>query len=270
MFKRYISLFFACWMGAMPLVAVNEPLPELSPEKLYIDLIKRCITNTVYFDRPVVDEWAYPDLTKIQPYKSKFEQTMTSFAEADTLQRLIEDVLENQVPGDFIETGVWRGGLTILMRACLKAYGDTTRTVWVADSFQGLPKPTCKEDKPYDLSSFSFLAVSLEEVKNNFARYGLLDNQVKFLKGWFSDTLPRAPIKSLAILRMDGDYYSSTMDALNNLYPKLSVGGYVIVDDYGAVPVCAQAVTEFRQKHGIVDPIYAIDWTGVYWQKTKP
>ncbi len=268
MFKKCMLLCSLCWMGVMP-VAANEVLPNLPPEKLYLDLMKRCITNTVYFDRPVFDPWQRPDLSKIVAWKPSFEQTMMGFSESDILQTLIEDVLEKQVPGDFIETGVWRGGLTILMRACLKAYGDTTRKVWVADSFQGLPKPTCKEDKPYDLSSFDILAVSLEEVKKNFARYGLLDDQVKFLKGWFCDTLPRAPIKSLAILRMDGDYYSSTMDALNNLYPKLSVGGYVIVDDYGAVPVCAQAVTEFRKKHGIEDPIYAIDWTGVYWQKTK-
>lgn len=267
MFKKCMVLLSICCIGVMPVLA-NELLPDLSPEKLYIDLIKRCITNSVYFNRRIVDEWAWPDLSV--PFNPTYEQTMMGFAEADKLQELIEDVLKNQVPGDFIETGVWRGGLTILMRACLKAYGDTTRTVWVADSFQGLPKPTCKEDMPYDLSSFNFLAVSLEEVQNNFARYGLLDEQVKFLKGWFCDTLPEAPIQSLAILRMDGDYYSSTMDSLNNLYPKLSVGGYVIVDDYGAVPVCAQAVTEFRQKYGIDDAIHSIDWTGIYWQKTKP
>ena len=268
MFYPFI-VFSVCLVSLFSLTS-HEVLPDLPPEKLYLDLIKRCITNTVYQDRPVIDPWTCPSLEVMLAYKPSLEQTMGGFTESDKLQELMEDVLQNQIPGDFIETGVWRGGLTILMRACLKAYGDTTRKVWVADSFEGLPKPTNKEDKPYDLSSFSFLAVSLEEVKTHFARYGLLDDQVQFLKGWFKDTLPKAPIESLAILRMDGDYYSSTMDALNNLYPKLSVGGYVIVDDYGAVPVCAQAVHEFREKHKIDDVIHAIDWTGVYWKKTKP
>lgn len=258
----------ACLLVFSNLTAVNEVLPDLPPEKLYLDLIKRCITDTVYKDRIFFDHFKRPELKNIGPYIPSNEQTMMYFPAADKLQELIEDVLANQVPGDFIETGVWRGGLTILMRACLKAYGDTTRTVWVADSFAGLPKPSNKLDKPYDLSSFNVLAVSLEQVKSNFGRYGLLDDQVRFLKGWFKDTLPTAPVKSLAILRLDGDYYESTMDALNNLYHKVSVGGYVIIDDYGAIPVCAQAVTEFRAKHGITDVIYPVDWTGVYWQKT--
>jgi O-methyltransferase len=85
------------------------------------------------------------------------------------------------------------------------------------------------------------LAVSLEQVKANFDRYGLLDDQVRFLKGWFRDTLPVAPIERLAVLRLDGDMYESPMDTLVNLYPKLSEGGYVIVDDYGAIPACRQA-----------------------------
>lgn len=250
-------------------LSANHPLQEMSSEKLYIDLIKRCITDTIYKDRIYIENpYLPPDLSKLGPYRPGNEQTMMYFTEADKLQELIEDVLQKEIPGDFIETGVWRGGLTILMRACLKAYGDTTRKVWVADSFQGLPKPSYAQDVPIDLSSLKVLAVSLEEVKKNFSRYGLLDDQVCFLKGWFSDTLPKAPIESLAILRLDGDYYGSTMDALNNLYPKLSVGGYVIIDDFGAIPVCAQAVYEYRQKHGITDVIYAIDWTGVYWQKT--
>ena len=70
------------------------------------------------------------------------------------------------------------------------------------------------------------------------------------------------------MLRLDGDMYGSTMDALEALYPKLSLGGYVIVDDYGNIPQCKEAVTDFRNAHGIIDPIESIDWTGVYWQRS--
>jgi hypothetical protein len=101
-------------------------------------------------------------------------------------------------------------------------------------------------------------------------RPGLLDEQVRFLPGWFSDTLPTAPIERLAVLRLDGDMYGSTMEALEALYPKLSVGGYVIVDDYGAVPQCKEAVTDFRAAHQIIDPMETVDWTGVYWQRGRP
>ncbi len=112
------------------------------------------------------------------------------------------------------------------------------------------------------------LAVPLDEVKASFERYGLLDEHVRFLEGWFSETLPSAPIERIAVLRLDGDLYHSTMDALTSLYGKVSPGGFVIIDDYGAVPSCAQAVHDFRSRHGIETAMIKIDWTGVYWRKT--
>jgi O-methyltransferase len=179
-------------------------------------------------------------------------------------------VLRDEVPGDFIETGVWRGGTCIFMRAALKAYADSTRQVWVADSFEGLPKPDGRY--PQDEGDLHWtmsddLGISLDQVKANFSRYGLLDDRVRFLKGWFKDTLPTAPIERLAILRLDGDMYSSTMDSLLNLYSKLSVGGYVIIDDYGAIDACHKAVEDFRARKQIRTPLIPIDWTGVYWRK---
>jgi O-methyltransferase len=103
-------------------------------------------------------------------------------------------------------------------------------------------------------------------VESHFERYGLLDNKVVFLKGWFRDTLPSAPIEKLAVLRLDGDMYGSTIDALTNLYPKLSKGGFCIVDDY-ALDGCRRAVDEYRTEHGIDAEMRAIDWTGRYWRK---
>ncbi len=107
----------------------------------------------------------------------------------------------------------------------------------------------------------------MEQVQSNFRAYDLLDDQVVFLKGWFKDTLPTAPIEKLAILRLDGDMYESTMDGLNNLYDKLSPGGFCIVDDYG-LPGCKLAIDDYRKEHGITDVMIQVDWTGWYWRKS--
>jgi Macrocin-O-methyltransferase (TylF) len=199
-----------------------------------------------------------------------FAHTMIGMKRLNNLQACIEEVLQKGVHGDFIETGAWRGGATIFMRAVLQAYGVEDRLVWVADSFAGLPEgdgtkyPADAGDVHHTYNVF--LSVSLEEVQDNFRRYNLLDDQVRFLKGWFKETLPAAPIKSLAVLRLDGDMYESTLDGFTHLYPKVSSGGYVIIDDYHLAG-CRQAVHDYRAAHGIDEEIKDIDGMGVYWQK---
>ena len=197
-------------------------------------------------------------------------ETMVGLERLTNIRSCIEQVLADDVPGDLIETGVWRGGSCIYMRAVLRAHGDTQRTVWVADSFQGLPPSDGRFDADIgdDHHTYSELAISADEVRDNFRRYDLLDDGVKFLEGWFADTLPSAPIEKLALLRIDGDMYASTMDALEALYDKVAPGGFVIVDDYGAVPACAEAVEDFRKERGITDELVEIDWTGQYWRKS--
>ena len=201
-----------------------------------------------------------------QPY-----HTMAGFKRLDNVQYCVERVLEDDVPGDLLEAGVWRGGVAILMRALLAVHDVSTRTVWVADSFEGLPPPD-PERYPADagllLNSLDELRVSLDQVRSHFERYGLLDEQVRFLKGWFRDTLAAAPISQLAVLRLDGDLYESTMDGLKALYPKLSVGGYVIIDDYGALSACREAVHDYRRAHAITDPIVPVDWTAAFWRRS--
>ncbi|MBK7049404.1 MAG: class I SAM-dependent methyltransferase [Rhodoferax sp.] len=199
----------------------------------------------------------------------EFSHTMVGRKRLDNITNCLDIVRTENVPGDLIETGAWRGGATILMRGYLSAWEMNDRTVWVADSFEGLPVPSLPQDKGYDFSAtkIPILSISLEEVQENFRRYSLLDDQVRFLKGWFCDTLPKAPIGQLAVLRLDGDLYESTMDGLNALYSKVSPGGFVIVDDYGDFAPCRNAVNEFRQLHGINEPIEKIDWTGVFWRK---
>jgi O-methyltransferase len=105
-------------------------------------------------------------------------------------------------------------------------------------------------------------------VRDNFAAYGLLKDNVTFLEGWFCDTLHDAPTDQLALLRMDGDLYSSTMDILVALYDKVAEGGVIIVDDYKLIPSCKQAVDDFFAARGETAPkVTDIDWTGVYWIK---
>ena len=194
-------------------------------------------------------------------------ETMVGRKRLDNIRWCIECVLRDDVPGDLIEAGAWRGGVAIYMRAILKCYGDN-RTVWVADSFEGLPPPDPSYQADKDDIHFTLkdLAASLELVQGNFRKYGLLDEHVRFLKGWFKDTLRQAPIERLAIARLDGDMYGSTIESLEALYPKLSPGGYLIVDDYN-LPGARQAADDYRAAHDIRDEIQKIDWTGVYWRK---
>jgi len=197
--------------------------------------------------------------------------TMVGNKRLDNLEQCIETLLRENIQGDFIETGVWRGGTSIFMRALLAAHDVRNRKVYVADSFQGLPPPdedSWPEDKGDVHHTVPLLAVSEEEVKNNFRKYGLLDDQVVFLKGWFKDTLPTAPIEKLALIRLDGDMYGSTMEALMALYPKLSRGGFCVVDDY-ALDGCKKAVEDYRKQHAITAQIEKIDWTGAYWRKEE-
>ena len=144
------------------------------------------------------------------------------------------------------------------------------RKVFVADSFEGLPPPDIKyvEDMDSKLHEWELLKVSLDEVKNNFKKYDLLDDSVIFVKGFFKTSLKNANIDKLSILRLDGDMYSSTIEVLEELYDKVSIGGYIIIDDYGCTAVaCKQAVDDFRRKRNITSEIIKIDWGGVFWKK---
>lgn len=275
--------------------AVREARVDSAAE-MYIDLMKQCLTRSVFPGygtvRPprgsvkrVIHDIVERVLRKrslvlvktrnnsVDPDPQSAGETMMGLERLNNVQHCVSRVLQDDVPGDLIETGVWRGGGVILMRAILQAYRDTDRRVWVADSFQGVPPPNA-EKYPQDAGDVhwkhDYLAVSLDDVRENFARYGLLDDQVQFLPGWFRDTLPSAPIRRLAVLRVDGDIYESTMDALVHLYPKVSKGGFIIVDDYGAIAACQAAVDEYRALHHIREHMHFVEdgqRSCVYWRK---
>ena len=248
-------------------------------EHLYMDLLKKVLTNTLFEQEPDVNEEEHRFVTAfVKHYIRSPAITMLPIGRLDNIENCVKRVVEDKVPGDLIETGVWRGGATILMRALLEAYGDTDRMVWVADSFEGLPEPSA-EEFPLEAQAYhrpaikacDRFAASLDVVQRNFRAFSLLDDRVQFLKGWFKDTLPVAPITRLAVMRLDGDYYESTRDALTALYDKLAVGGFVIVDDYGedAWTYCRKAVDEFRASRGITDDMVPVDLRCWYWRRSE-
>ncbi|GAA4629403.1 TylF/MycF family methyltransferase [Actinoallomurus vinaceus] len=242
---------------------------------LYLDLMKKVLANTIYEDPPIPASWApakeYDELNRrLGVDWPSVAHTMIGIRRLENVENCMATVLKDDIPGDFIETGVWRGGTCIFMRAVLKAYGIEDRRVWVADSFQGMP-PTHSSahdgDRRLGTDRYNeLLAIDLPTVRQNFERYGLLDGQVEFLPGWFRETLPSAPIDHLSVLRLDSDLYESTMETLVHLYPKLSPGGFVIIDDYH-VPVCREAVHDWRAEFGVTDPIEDIDGLGAFWRR---
>jgi O-methyltransferase len=241
----------------------------------YLDLLAKVVLNAIYEDPSIHPQHGNRFVQEHRTDGHDWPQvahTMIGSKRIANLRFAIETVLTENILGDFIETGVWRGGACIFMQGVLKAYGAADRRIYVADSFAGLPPPD-PDRFPADTGdahhSFDELSVSRAQVEENFRKYGLLDDNVLFIEGFFEDTLPNSDLGPLAIARLDGDMYSSTIVALETLYPKLSEGGFLIVDDYGALPNCRQAVDDYRAAHSISDPMKTIDWTGIYWRKNR-
>ncbi|HEX8173432.1 MAG TPA: PqqD family peptide modification chaperone [Thermoanaerobaculia bacterium] len=291
----------------LELVDVIEEEPHAAAiRRRYLDLLKRALVNLIYPEHELriehleqhgapADLYAhqramrdirydeagqFEDLVRTKTHglvrhrqPTRYSHTMIGLRRLENLHYCAASVFANGVAGDFLEAGVCQGGAAIFLRALQVAYGQEQRKTWVADSFCGLPLPTEEIDVKYemDLSEplYPWLAISRRAVEDNFRTYDLLSDNVRFLEGWFSDTLPSAPIGELAILRIDGDLYESTRDVLTALYDRLSPGGFVIIDDYGAFAACRAAVDEFREQRGITATARWIDWTSIYWQKAR-
>ncbi len=248
--------------------------PMLEPDYIarlraaYLDLMRDSLTGRLNEDPPL-------PASKVEGYKPEYREqgwdwpskapSMIGTLRMENVRAECERVIAENVPGDFVETGVWRGGAAIMMRAVLAAHDIRDRKVIAADSFGGFPAQT-GADTNFTVGGVADFAVTLEEVKANFARYRLLDDRTVFLKGLFKDTLPSAPVESIAVLRLDGDLYESTRDGLA-LYDKLSRGGTLIADDYFLFEGQRKAIDEFRDARGIADPIVRIDHFGGYWIK---
>lgn len=281
-----------------------SPSPHTRSRQRYLWLLKRALVNLIYPEHELRIEYLegapcelngkarerfLRDIGRVQSDQldalrtakadgrvwrgkaNRFSHTMVGLARLDNLERCAETIFREEVPGDFVEAGVCQGGAAIFLRALQVAHGEDERRLWAADSFQGLPEPSAEPDVTHGMD-FSetrqpWLSWDLESVAGHFRCYDLLDSRVCFLPGWFSDTLPQAPIERIALLRVDADLYSSTREVLMSLYDRVSPGGFIIVDDYRAFDPCRQAVDEFRARRGIVASLNRIDWTGVFWRK---
>jgi O-methyltransferase len=284
-------------------------VPDLRPSipanaARYLDLLAGCLTRDLFLDEEVrnVDlrEWPLPapdpeelrsllrerrwrlvrpgadrEIRAVGNDWPPHAETMVGLARLGNVLDCTARALADGVPGDLVETGVWRGGTAIFLRAILAALGterDDERRVWACDSFQGLPEADAERfpmDVPMRFHEHPQLAIGLDAVRTNFARYDLLDERVRFVPGWFRDSLPSVAteIGSIAVLRLDGDMYESTIDALTHLEPLVSPGGFVIVDDYGGIEACRQAVADHRTTNGISARIHEVDWTAAWWRK---
>lgn len=189
-------------------------------------------------------------------------------------------VLDANIPGSFVECGVWRGGSAAVMALAIRHSGQA-RDLHLFDSFEGLPEPTEKDGamaKEYSggrasgaLKSVGQCNAGLKEVQAFLlGRLGLDTSKVHFHVGWFQDTLPNVAPKlgPIALLRLDGDWYESTRLCLEYFYPNVSRGGIIIMDDYWAWEGCRKAVDEYRQNHQIDTPVNRIDLVAGYWIKS--
>jgi O-methyltransferase len=281
-------------------LSTETKAPPLSEIQLrYLALLKSAINGSIYGNpdllRPVrpagvlsplagrflawrgytVGRWeawpeeAYLDGSAERAGVRRLGESMVGLKRLDNVQECVLSIVAEGVPGDLVEAGVWRGGCGILMCALLEML-ESDRKVVLADSFQGMPAPNVEEypnDAGFDLHLDESLAVPLDEVRANFARYGYLDERVEFVPGWFSETMQALSARTWSLVRLDGDLYESTMVPLRNLYPNLSPGGYVIIDDYGCYEACRAAVDDYRQQNHIGEAITRIDGSGVYWRK---
>eukprot|EP01062_Namystynia_karyoxenos_P023213 TRINITY_DN18934_c0_g1_i1.p1 TRINITY_DN18934_c0_g1~~TRINITY_DN18934_c0_g1_i1.p1 ORF type:complete len:437 (+),score=120.60 TRINITY_DN18934_c0_g1_i1:118-1311(+) len=197
--------------------------------------------------------------------------TMTGQRRMEALHELLHRAYRDRgLEGDFLEAGVWRGGSSIYAKGFMRAYG-LRRQVYVVDSFAGLPKKQHRLDVNRWSRHTNYLGVPQDQVADNFERHQLLDDDVHFVKGWFVDSLPklRPTLRSLAVVRLDGDMYLSTMDILCNVYDKIAVGGFWVVDDW-SIREARTAVQHFMQAHNCTDlgPT-KIDDTCSYFEKRK-
>lgn len=257
-----------------------------SKHALYFDLCKRILTDSIsdeniknafFKNFDSLKESEIKEALKEKPTKSRLighdspknAYTMIGLMRMENLQYCVESVLKNNTEGDLIECGVWRGGACIFMKLILDKYDNHSKKIICADSFEGLPPPNIEkfpDDNGTKLHEEEYLKVGLEDVKNNFRKFGALDDNVIFIKGFFENTLKDAPITSLSVLRLDGDMYGSTWQILENMYPKLITDGFCIVDDYFLEP-CKKAIENYRNKENITQLKIPIDYASIYWKK---
>ena len=201
-------------------------------------------------------------------YRRVRNETMCSVARLSGLYRAVRDVVRKDIAGDVVECGCARGGSAALMALTLRQLGSQ-RKLWLFDTFEGLPAPSL-QDPDFEIADlFTGTCVgTLREVRGLFDRLGVAGD-VTFVKGLFQETLPITPIRRIALLHIDGDWYESVKVCLDSLYDKVVPGGVIQFDDYGYWEGARKAVDEFLETQGIQAPLQRLDYSGRFLIKPE-
>jgi len=199
-------------------------------------------------------------------YRRIRTRTMCSNARLRGLYHGVRDVVKNEIPGDLVECGTALGGSAALMALTLRQL-EARRTLWVFDTFEGLPAPT-RADPDFEVANLyaGSCVGTLEEVQSLFTQLQVRD-RVQFVKGLFQDTLPAVGISQIAVLHIDGDWYESVKTCLDHLYDKVAPGGIIQFDDYGYWEGARKAVDEFLEARGIRASLKKLDYSGRFLVK---
>jgi O-methyltransferase len=196
----------------------------------------------------------------------------TSLERLATMVQATEHVVRHGVPGDIVECGVWRGGSMMAAATMLRTLGDTSRRLFLYDTFEGMSEPTERDQTLHGVSARSILAqddrgtgywcyASLEDVQGNLRSTGYPEDKLVYVRGRVEETIPGRLPERISLLRLDTDWYESTKHELEHLYPLLSPGGILIIDDYGHWQGARAAVDEFLARTRTPLFLHRVDYT---------
>ena len=247
-------------------------------ESLGYDVIRRRAPQSDAGRRDALPEYAVPDdfttedrelVNVVRPH------TMTSPERICALAQAVRYVVRHDIPGDIVECGVWRGGSMMAVARVLLQLGDVGRHLYLFDTFEGMTAPTEKDvlnsgtsaadllaKEKKEVATFRWCYSSIDEVRQNLYRTGYNSDKVHFIKGRVEDTIPGEAPRLISLLRLDTDWYESTRHELVHLFPRLSPGGVLILDDYGWWKGARQATDEYLEQHNLRLLLNRIDATG--------
>ncbi len=220
------------------------------------------------------DEEKYAEMQDV--YNLSKDYTMTSKERMYALYKAVEYVAKNNIPGDFVECGVWKGGSSMLIALTLQKFGINNRKIWMYDTYEGMSEPTEKDADITGNSAEKLLKEaskekqdsvwcysSLDEVKANMRLTNYPEHCIHFVQGKVEDTIPGSiPEGDIALLRLDTDWYESTKHEMHYLYPKLVQRGVLIIDDYGHWVGAKKAIDEYISENNTPLLLNMIDYTG--------
>jgi hypothetical protein len=239
-----------------------------------LDTSNQCIRESLQFANEAAEDVWLANFVKSVPEGGGGGVTLPRMKATVILSKA---ALVLPIIGDLVETGVNTGTSSCLMMRMMMRFDNCNRRLWAFDSFEGLPKPT-GEDGVWGMGAHKGqMAVSQELFETNMKRWGAWnETRIVVTKGFFNETLPSSHIGKISFLRLDGDLFASTWDALTNLYHKVVPGGFVYVDDFGSFEGCREAIDSFRTKHHIYEPLHFVReenqvkyimFEAVWWQK---